>query len=210
MVHGPGGSAGEPTSAPALLTVGADDRPHVHVESVEELRAWLEANHDSSEGVWLVAWKKDRGPYVSWGEIVPELLAFGWIDSKAGTFDEDRRKLTITPRKPRSAWSRRNKEIVAVLIAEDRMAPAGLAMVELAKETGTWTALDEVEALIEPDDLAAALDADPAAREHWDGFPRSPKRAMLAWLLTAKRPETRARRIDAIVSKAAVGERAAG
>lgn len=188
----------------------SEGRPYVHIDSVEELRAWLQANHGSSDGAYVVVWKRDRGPSVSWGAIVPELLAHGWIDSKAMRFDDDRSALTITPRNPKSNWSRRNKEIIATLEAEGRMTAAGVAMVEIAKQSGTWTALDEVEALIEPDDLKAALDADPAAREHWDGFTRSPRRAMLEWLVTAKRPETRARRIEAIVAKAAVGERAAG
>jgi uncharacterized protein YdeI (YjbR/CyaY-like superfamily) len=188
----------------------ATERPFVHIDSVADLRAWLGANHESSDGVVIVTWKKNCGPYVSWGEVVPELLAHGWIDSKAMKFDENRRALTITPRNPRSNWSRRNKEIIETLTAEGRMTPAGLAMVELAKERGTWTALDEVEALIEPPDLTAALDGDAAAREHWDAFPRSPKRAMLEWLLTAKRPETRRRRIDAIVAGAARNERAYG
>ncbi|MFN8149955.1 MAG: YdeI/OmpD-associated family protein [Solirubrobacterales bacterium] len=185
----------------------SDERPHVHIESVAELRAWLDDNHGTSDGVWIVAWKKDRGPYVSWGEIVPELLAYGWIDSKAGSFDEDRRKLTITPRNPKSAWSRRNKEIIATLEAERRMAPAGAAMVALAKETGTWTELDEVEALIEPAELATALDADPAARANWDAFPRSAKRFALLHLHTAKREETRAKRVAEIATKAARNER---
>ncbi len=188
----------------------SDQRPHVHVDSIEELHAWLEANHETSEGAYLVAWKKGRGPHISPAEVIPELLAHGWIDSKSMKFDEDRTALTITPRNPKSNWSRRNKEIIATLEAEGRMTPAGAAMVAIAKETGTWTALDEVEALIEPADLRAALDAEPAARESWDGFPRSPKRAMLEWVMTAKRPETRERRITAIVEKAVVGERAAG
>ncbi len=147
------------------------ERPYVHVDSVEELRAWLEANHETSDGALIVTWKKDRGPYVSWSDVVPELLAHGWIDSKSMRFDEDRRALTITPRKPKSEWSRRNKEIIETLTAEGRMTPAGQAMVELAKETGTWNALDSVEALEEPPELAAALDADPAARDELGRVP---------------------------------------
>jgi uncharacterized protein YdeI (YjbR/CyaY-like superfamily) len=186
-----------------------EDRPLVEIESAAELRAWLEQNHESSDGVWLVLWKKSSGkPYVGWDEIVPELLAFGWIDSKAKSHDDERTKLTISPRNPKSNWAKRNKEHIEVLVAEGRMAPAGLAMVELAKESGTWTALDKVEALGEADDLKAALDAVPAARKNWDAFPRSPRRALLEWIESAKRPETRAKRIAETVEKAAKNERA--
>ena len=135
----------------------AAERPELHVSSSGELREWLAVNHDSSNGVWLVVHKKSSGgPYVAWGEIVDELLAYGWVDSVQQRFDDDRSKLQITPRKPRSNWSRINKEKIERLTAEGRMAPAGLAMVELAKETGTWTALDAVERLEEP--------AEPAGR----------------------------------------------
>ena len=186
------------------------DRPEVHVDSGAELRAWLEANHDSSEGAWLVTHKKTSatGPYVSWTEIVDELIAFGWVDSVQKRVDEDRSKLQITPRKPKSKWSRVNKERVARLIAEGRMAPPGIATVELAKETGTWTALDAVERLEEPDDLKAALDAEPDARRHYDAFPPSSRRAILEWVTSAKRPATREARIAETVALAAEDLRA--
>ena len=188
----------------------SDRRPEVHVDSGAELRAWLEANHDSSDGVWLVTHKKTSatGPYVSWTEIVDELIAFGWVDSVQKRLDEDRSKIQITPRKPQSKWSRVNKERVERLTAEGRMAPPGIAMVELAKETGTWTALDAVERLEEPDDLRAALDAVPDARRHYDAFPPSSRRAILEWVTSAKRPATREARIAETVALAAEDLRA--
>lgn len=188
----------------------SDRRPEVHVDSGAELRAWLEANHDSSDGVWLVTHKKTSatGPYVSWTEIVDELIAFGWVDSVQKRLDEDRSKIQITPRKPQSKWSRVNKERVERLTAEGRMAPPGIAMVELAKETGTWTALDAVERLEEPDDLRAALDAEPDARRHYDAFPPSSRRAILEWVTSAKRPATREARIAETVALAAEDLRA--
>ncbi len=188
----------------------SDRRPEVHVDSGAELRAWLEANHDSSDGVWLVTHKKTSatGPYVSWTEIVDELIAFGWVDSVQKRLDEDRSKIQITPRKPQSKWSRVNKERVERLTAEGRMAPPGIAMVELAKETGTWTALDAVERLEEPDDLRAALDALPDARRHYDAFPPSSRRAILEWVTSAKRPATREARIAETVALAAEDLRA--
>jgi uncharacterized protein YdeI (YjbR/CyaY-like superfamily) len=103
--------------------------------------------------------------------------------------------LLLTPRKPRSNWSRSNKERVERLTAAGRMQPAGRAAVEVAKARGTWTALDAAQALVEPDDLRAALDADPAARRHWEAFPRSTRRAILEWIGNARRAETRAGRV---------------
>ena len=187
----------------------AVDRPELHVGTGAELREWLEANHDSSDGVWLVVYKKGTsGPYLGWSAIVDELLAFGWIDSVQRRYDDERSKLQITPRKAKSNWSRINKEKVERLTAEGRMAPPGLAMIELAKETGTWTALDAVERLEEPDDLRAALDADPDARRHWDAFPPSTRRAILEWITTAKREATRSGRVAETVELAAENLRA--
>ena len=185
------------------------EREEVHVESAAELREWLAVNHGTSEGAWLVVYKKNTsGPYLDWGEIVDELIAFGWIDSVQKRYDEERSKLQITPRKARSAWSKRNKDRVEALTAEGRMEAPGLAMVELAKESGTWTALDAVERLEEPPDLAAALDADPDARRHYDAFPPSSRRAILEWITSAKREATRSNRIAETVELAAENLRA--
>ncbi len=185
------------------------ERPQLQVGSGAELREWLAANHDSCDGAWLITYRKDGGgPYVSMGEIIDELIAYGWVDSASGRVDEQRSKLQITPRKPNSNWSKRNKERVKRLTAEGRMEAPGLAMVELAKRTGTWTALDAVERLEEPGDLREALDADPDARRHFDGFPPSSRRAILEWITTAKRKPTRAARIAETVELAAENLRA--
>jgi len=116
--------------------------------------------------------------------------------------------LWFSPRKPRSGWSRPNKERVERLLAAGLVTPAGLAVIEAAKADGSWTKLDEVEELVEPDDLAAALDAAPAARASWDAFPRSAKRGILEWIAQAKRAETRAARVEQTVSEAREGRRA--
>jgi uncharacterized protein YdeI (YjbR/CyaY-like superfamily) len=116
--------------------------------------------------------------------------------------------LWIAPRKRRSSWSKVNKERIERLVAAGLMTAAGLAVVDAAKRDGSWSALDEVETLAEPDDLRAALDADTAARTEWDAFPRSAKRAILEWINAAKRSETRAARIAETVSEAHVGRRA--
>jgi uncharacterized protein YdeI (YjbR/CyaY-like superfamily) len=159
--------------------------------------------------VWLVQWKRHTGkPAMSYEEAVTEALAWGWVDSTAGTVDADRAKLWYAPRRPTSGWSRPNKQRVERLVAEGRMQPAGQRCIDVARQNGAWTLLDDVENLVVPADLAEALDARLGARAQWDGFPRSPRRAMLEWLVQAKRPETRARRITEIADKAERGERA--
>lgn len=191
------------------LTPMSDDYPQVTVESRADLRRWLARNHQTSRGIWLVSYKKNAGErYLPYDDIVEEALCFGWVDSRPRKVDELRSALLLTPRKPKSRWSRPNKERVAQLTRQGLMAPAGIAVVEEAKATGTWTALDEVENLIEPADLAVALDADVTARATWDDFPRSAKRGILEWILSAKKPETRQKRIAETVSEAAQGRRA--
>lgn len=187
----------------------SDAYRQVEVTSRSELRQWLQSNHASSPGIWLVTFKKSSGgPHVSYDEIVQEALCFGWIDSRPRKVDDQRTGLLLTPRKPGSRWSRPNKQRVERLLSAGLMAPAGLAAVEAAKSDGAWAALDEVENLIEPDDLARALDANPGARQTWDGFPPSARRGILEWILDAKRPDTRGRRIAETVSEAAAGRRA--
>ena len=144
---------------------GQDTWPQVEVTSVEELRAWLAEHHDALERAWLITWKKaDRDRHVSYEELVRQLLCFGWIDSTARSVDDQRTGLLIARRRPKSGWSRPNKVRVAELIEAGLMQPAGQAAIDQAKASGAWTALDDVENLVEPDDLRAALDASPAAR----------------------------------------------
>jgi uncharacterized protein YdeI (YjbR/CyaY-like superfamily) len=158
--------------------------------------------------VWLVFWRKQSGRTgLTYDEAVEEALCFGWIDGKAGRLDELRTMVWFSPRKRGSGWARTNKVRVERLLAEGRMAEPGLALIEAAKRDGSWTKLDAVEDLIVPDDLAAAFADHPGSREQWDGFPRSVRRAVLEWIVQAKRPETRARRISETAREAARGER---
>jgi len=187
----------------------SDEYEQVEVTSVAELRAWLEAEHDRRDGAWLVTWKRNTpDKYVSYEELVRELLCVGWIDSQARRLDENRSQLMITPRRPGSAWSRPNKIRVAELEEAGLMRPAGQAAVAVAQESGTWTALDDVDNLVEPAALTETLDANPAARRHWDGFPPTARRAILQWISTAKREPTRATRIAETVRLAADNIRA--
>ena len=191
------------------MSAGSRESGATHVEVADRaaLHAWLTVHHEQRTGVWIV-FRKGEQRAVSYDDIVEEALSFGWIDSKTGRVDEYRSKLWLAPRRRGSAWSRRNKEIIDRLMAAGLMQPPGLAAVEAAKADGTWTALDAVEALEEPPDLRAALDASPSARTHWDAFPRSAKRMILEWISTAKRPETRAKRIRQTVDEAAENRRA--
>jgi uncharacterized protein YdeI (YjbR/CyaY-like superfamily) len=181
------------------------------VETRGQWRAWLAEHHDDTPGVWLCSWRtptgRERCPYT---EVVEEALCFGWIDSTASTLDEERGLQLVTPRKPRSTWTRLNRQRVAEMEAAGLMTDAGRAVVAVAQENGWWTIYDPVEDLIEPEGLAAALDAEPAARAAWNAFPASARKFMLWWVISAVKDDTRDRRIAEIVVKAAVGERAQG
>jgi uncharacterized protein YdeI (YjbR/CyaY-like superfamily) len=186
-----------------------DDR--IEVRSQVELDAWLgTVGRERTESIWLVTHKKHHPDYVSYDEIVESMLAHGWIDSTTRRLDEHRSMLLIAPRRRGSTWSARNKAIVQRLEAEGRITDAGRAVIDRARADGTWTILDDVEALVVPDDLAEALDETPGARGHWDAFPPSARKNLLWWVKSAKRPETRARRIGRIAEEAAEGRRATG
>ena len=168
----------------------------VHPVTLADWRAWLAANHDRVSGVWLVTYKKAAGkPTISYEESVEEALCFGWVDSKGNKLDDERTMLYFAPRQAGSGWSRPNKERIERLIAQGRMTAAGLAKIEVAKADGSWALLDAVENLEVPADLAAEFDKYPAARANFDAFPRSAKRGILEWIVQAKRPETRAKRV---------------
>jgi len=187
----------------------SDRYPQVEVKTRGEWREWLVRNHDRSSGIWLVTFKQGSGgARVTYDEIVEEALCFGWVDSLPRRVDDRRTSLRLTPRKPTSRWSAANKARVERMTAAGMMTPAGVDLVEHAKLTGLWNALDDVELLVEPEDLRAALDADPHARGKWDGFAPSARRGILEWILSAKRPETRAKRIRTTVEEAAAGRRA--
>ena len=181
----------------------------IHPLTRAEWRAWLAENHTRAEGIWLVSYKKATGkPRFEYDEAVEEALCFGWIDSKPNKLDEERSLLWFAPRKAKTGWSKPNKERVEKLLAAGAMTPAGLAKVEAAKADGTWTALDSIEALEIPPDLAAALAAYPTATAYFDAFPRSAKRGILEWISTAKTPQTRAKRIEETSRLAAENQRA--
>jgi uncharacterized protein YdeI (YjbR/CyaY-like superfamily) len=174
-------------------------------------RAWLAANCDTARGVWVASWRKASGrDAVAYVDLVEEAICFGWIDSTVNTLDDERGLQLMTPRKPKSSWTRLNRRRAAALEAQGRMTDAGRRAVEVAQANGWWAIYDTVEDLREPDDLTEALEGNPAARAAWDGFPPSARKQMLWWVVSSGRPETRANRIAKIVSEAASGRRARG
>jgi uncharacterized protein YdeI (YjbR/CyaY-like superfamily) len=172
------------------------DHPQVEVKSRAQLRRWLQDNHQNSGSVWLIVWKKPSPHHVPYDDIVEEVLCFGWIDSQPRLLGADRSLLRLSPRKPRSGWSAVNKKRVASLIKRGQMMPAGLAAIEEAKRNGAWTALDAAHAGEVPEDLAAAFKRQSGSRTNFDAFPPSTRRGILEWIALAKRPETRATRVE--------------
>lgn len=171
----------------------------------EQWRAWLAANAASAAEVWLVIPHARSGrPGISHREAIEEALCFGWIDSLARRHDGSSWRQRFSPRRPTAAWSKINRELVGVLTAQGRMTPAGQAAVDLATRTGTWSALADAQNGVVPDDLRAALDADPAAAAGFAALSPSARRAVLESIARAVRPPTRQRRIAAAVARAAV------
>lgn len=180
-----------------------------HPKTRTEWRAWLEEHHTSKEGIWLISYKKGTGkPRIDYDEAVEEALCFGWIDSKANKLDEERSLLWFAPRQPGSGWSKLNKQRVERLMEQGLMMPAGLAKVEAAKQDGSWNALDVIEALEVPPDLEQALTSYQAAKQNFEAFPKSVKRGILEWIASAKKLETRAKRIQETAQLAAENIRA--
>lgn len=174
-----------------------------------EWRRWLAKHHTRAQGVWLVTFKKGSGmPHLDNPGAVEEALCFGWVDSKPAKVDERRTNLCFALRKPGSGWSKLNKERIAWLIDSGAMEAAGLRKIAAAKEDGSWSKLDAVEAIEITSDLARAFSHHHGSAAHFDAFPRSAKRGILESILQAKRSETRARRIGETATLAARNERA--
>jgi uncharacterized protein YdeI (YjbR/CyaY-like superfamily) len=190
-----------------VAKVDMTDALAVRLADVGEWRAWLAANGESERSVWLVV-GRGADDVVDYVAAVEHALCFGWVDSKTIKRDDTTTYQCFTPRNPRSTWSKVNRERVARLTAEGLMAPAGAAVVERARETGVWDVLAEAQDLIVPADLQMELDRNDQAGTHFAKFPPSSKRLILEWIALAKRPETRARRIQQTVELAEVNQRA--
>jgi uncharacterized protein YdeI (YjbR/CyaY-like superfamily) len=187
----------------------ADELPELIVPDAAAWRAWLEAHHADTPGVWLILAKKGttEPTSVSYDQALDEALCYGWIDGQTRRRDEATYQQRFTPRRARSAWSKRNVGIVARLVEEGRMQPAGQAEIDRAQADGRFEAAYAGPATIEmPDDLAAALDANPEARRVFAQLNSQNRYAVLYRLTTAKRADTRARRIEQFTAMLARGE----
>ena len=186
------------------------DFPKREFRKRQDLRDWLDANHAIADTFWLVSFKKhvtDR--YIPYGDIVEELLCYGWIDTRTRRLDEDRTMYLVAPRKPGGTWSASNKKRVAKLENGGLMTPAGRRKIDAAKRDGSWSYLDDIENLVIPDDLASALRENEKAQDSFDSFNKSAKKVILLWIKRAKRAETRAKRVSETVGLAAKGLKAA-
>jgi uncharacterized protein YdeI (YjbR/CyaY-like superfamily) len=186
-----------------------DDLPVILFASAAEFEAWLEEEHTGSAGVWLkIAKKGSRVSSVSYAEAVELALCFGWIDGQIKALDERHYLQRFTPRRPRSKWSRINRDRVEALIAAGRMRPSGLAAVEVAQADGRWQAAYQPPSTAEvPADLERALRSDRTARENFEALDGANRYAIIYRLNDAKRPETRERRLKKYVGMLRAGER---
>lgn len=182
------------------------EKPEVEIfcpTSQQDWRRWLQENHQTEQSVWLVQYKKNAGtPSISWSQSVEQALCFGWIDSVRRPLDDKRYIQFFSRRKPNGTWSKVNKEKVDQLIEAGLMTPAGLASITTAKQNGSWTILDEVEALIIPNDLEKAFAMKKGAKDFFVSLSKSARKAILQWLVLAKQQETRQKRIDEIAEGA--------
>lgn len=170
--------------------------------SREEWRQWLQENHIDSQSVWLVQYKvKSKKKSITWSESVDEALCFGWIDSVRRKIDDESYKQYFCKRKPKSTWSKINKDKVVQLAEQGLIAEAGLLTIEIAKKNGSWTILDEVEAMIIPTDLEEAFAKHPNSKKQYLLLSKSNQKVLLSRLVFAKRPDTRQKRIDEIVAQ---------
>lgn len=188
--------------------MAAHDAELFEPETLADWTRWLAEHHADRVGVWLVTAKRSTGrqPF-DYDAAVCEALRYGWIDAVQRTLDPERSMQYFAPRRPTSGWSRPNKARIERLEREGLLEAPGRAVIAAARANGTWTLLDDVEDLVVPEDLAAAFEARPGSRERWDAFPPSARKQMLTWIVTAKQPATRERRVAETAAKAAEGLR---
>lgn len=170
---------------------------HFYASNRAQWRAWLEENHEKENAVWLV-FDKGENRAMSWQDIVQEALCFGWIDSRPGKVSDTQSKIYISKRKPKSVWSKINKQHVEILLEKGLMQPAGLKAIEAAKNNGAWNALDLSDSLIYPSELDEMLRTDSVAKENFEKFPTGSRRNALQWVYDAKTEETKMKRITQV------------
>ena len=172
-------------------------------ETKQQWRKWLKKNHISKNAVWLIYYKKNTGkPTLNWSDAVDEALCFGWIDSKAETIDKDSFRQYFCKRKPSSTWSKINKQKIETLTTKGLMTKAGFDVIEIAKQNGSWTILDEVEAFIIPLELEKAFEKFENSKDYFSSLSKSKKKVLLQWIALAKTDTTRLKRIFEIAENA--------
>ena len=172
-------------------------------ETKQQLRKWLQKNHLIKDAVWLIFYKKHTGkPSVVWTDAVDEALCFGWIDSKGETIDKDTFRQYFCKRKPTSTWSKINKQKIETLTAKGLMTEAGFKVIEIAKQNGSWTILDEAEELTVPAELEKAFEKFENSKDHFSSLSKSKKKVLLYWIALAKTEATRQKRILEIAENA--------
>lgn len=180
---------------------------HVEVTSPTELETWLHAHHAQPEAIWLVTYKKAvPAKYVSREDVLDLLVAFGWIDGIRRKLDDQRTMQLVSPRRTKP-WAKTYKDRAERLVATDRMHPAGLESLQRAKASGAWEAMNDVDLLVVPDDLRAALETGTVALATFGTFPVSTRRNILRWIAQAKTPSTRAKRIERVARDTHAGIR---
>lgn len=196
----------EITNEPTMNNIQQEKEVQViRIHTPAEWRQWLLEHHLVEQSVWIICNTKASGqPAVAWSELVDEALCFGWIDSTRKTIQQGSFKQLFSRRKPHGTWSKVNKEKIEKLIASGKMTAAGLEVIRIAQENGSWSILDSVEQLLIPEDLDGALNSYPGAAAYFDGLSRSVKKMLLQWIVMAKRPETRNKRIAEIAEQAAL------
>lgn len=172
-------------------------------ETKQHLRKWLQKNHLSKDAVWLIFYKKHTGkPSVAWTDAVDEALCFGWIDSKGETIDKDTFRQYFCKRKPTSTWSKINKQKIESLTAKGLMTEAGFKVIDIAKQNGSWTILDEAEELVVPLEMEKAFEKYENSKDYFSSLSKSKKKVLLYWIALAKTEMTRQNRILEIAENA--------
>ncbi|MCK8522931.1 YdeI/OmpD-associated family protein [Aquimarina sp. D1M17] len=187
------------------------DKPELYFKNDIEWREWLHQNYDKSNGVYLIFYKVEvKKPSMRWEEAVRVALCYGWIDSTVKRLDEERRRQYFCPRKPKSVWSKVNKNHIKELIKNKLMHQSGLHSIKIAKQNGSWIALDDVENGIIPEDLQIAFDQNIKAFNNYQKFARGYRKSYLYWLQQAKRKETRDKRINEIIRLCEANQKSRG
>lgn len=183
-------------------------KPQIYFKTAVEWRIWLHENYDSSTGVYLILYKvASKKPSMRWEEAVKVALCYGWIDSTVKRLDEERRQQYFTPRKTKSVWSKLNKSYIKELTKEKLMHTSGKFSIKIAKQNGSWDALNNVDNEVIPPNLQKAFNENPIAYKNYINFAPSYRRGYLYWLYAAKREVTQQKRIEEIIRLCALNKK---